>query len=121
MGTVDRLCHCYDNLLCQDDDHNIFTNDWLTSLFLPSTHVYILKKPVENKWNPSVRLLPIMESCTHARKWLKQTLLSSALPDLVLDTDILKGHMEMNVIALKFLRCAMEENCLGRTAAIQLR
>lgn len=46
---------------------------------------------------------------------------SSALPDLVLDTDLLKGHMEINVLPLFGLRCAMEENCLSKSAASQLR
>lgn len=46
---------------------------------------------------------------------------SLALPDLVLDTDLLKSHMEMNMLPLFSLRCAMEENCLASSAARQLR
>jgi len=45
----------------------------------------------------------------------------NALPDLVLDTDLLRGHMEMNMLPLYSLRCAMEENCLSKSAAGQLR
>ena len=51
----------------------------------------------------------------------KCNLPSSALPDLVLDTDLLKSHMEINVLPLYGLRCAMEENCLSKSAASQLR
>lgn len=46
---------------------------------------------------------------------------SSALPDLVLDTDLLRAQMEMTAIPLLYLRCAMEENCLAKSAAIQIR
>lgn len=43
--------------------------------------------------------------------------LFSALPDIVLDTDVLKNYMEMNILALRYLQCAMEENCLAPSAA----
>ena len=46
---------------------------------------------------------------------------SSALPDLVLDTDILRVQMQMTVLPLRYLKCAMEENCLAKSAAVQIR
>lgn len=45
----------------------------------------------------------------------------SALPDLVVNTDILRSYMELNVFPLSALRCAMEENCLSPSAARFLR
>ncbi|PFX29780.1 Lysyl oxidase-like 2 [Stylophora pistillata] len=45
----------------------------------------------------------------------------SALPDLVVNTDILRRNMELNVFPLSMLRCAMEENCLSPSAAYYLR
>ena len=47
--------------------------------------------------------------------------LFSALPDLVLDTDMLKRYMEMNTLALRYLQCAFEENCLSASAAEAMR
>lgn len=45
----------------------------------------------------------------------------SALPDLVLNIDVLRGYMEMTSIPMRYLQCAYEENCLSASAEQQLR
>lgn len=45
----------------------------------------------------------------------------SALPDLVLNIDVLRGYMEMTSIPMRYLQCAYEENCLSASAERQLR
>jgi len=45
----------------------------------------------------------------------------NALPDLVIDTDLLKRYMELNTIPLRYLQCAFEENCLSASAAARMR
>ena len=45
----------------------------------------------------------------------------SALPDLVINVDVLRGYMEMTSIPMRYLQCAYEENCLSASAERQLR